>query len=45
MTLIHQAAGGTLRSINTIANGALVQAFLSNSAQVEKEHVQMAIGR
>jgi len=45
MNLIHQAAGGTLRSINTIANGALVQAFLSNSTQVEKEHVQMAIGR
>ena len=45
MTLIHQASGGTLRSINTIANGALVQAFLSSSAQAEKEHVQMAIGR
>jgi hypothetical protein len=45
MTLIHQASGGILRTIGTIANAALLRAFLAASKQVEAEHVQSVIQR
>lgn len=45
LTLIHQAAGGTLRTLGTIANAALLQAFTAHSQQVETEHVQQVIQR
>jgi len=45
LTLIHQASGGVMRNINTIANSALLKAYLSKSAQVEAEHIQSVIQR
>jgi type II secretory pathway predicted ATPase ExeA len=45
MTLIHQASGGILRTIGTIASAALLKAFLASSKQVETEHVQSVIQR
>ena len=45
MTLIHQASGGILRTIGTIASAALLKACLANSKQVEAEHVQSVIQR
>jgi type II secretory pathway predicted ATPase ExeA len=45
MTLIHQASGGILRTIGTIANAALLKASLASSKQVEAEHVQAVIQR
>ncbi len=45
MTLIHQASGGILRTIATIANAALLKAFLASSQQVEAEHVQSVLQR
>ena len=45
MTLIHQASGGILRTIGTIANAALLKASLASSKQVEAEHVQSVIQR
>ncbi len=45
MNLIHQASGGILRTIGTIANAALLKAFLASSKQVEAEHVQSIIQR
>ena len=45
LTLIHQAAGGTLRTLGTIANAALLKAFTAASHQVEAEHVQQVIQR
>lgn len=45
LELIHQAAGGILRTIGTIANAALLKAYLTKSRQVEAEHVQSVIGR
>lgn len=45
MTLIHQASGGILRTIGSIATAALLKAFLANSKQVEPEHVQSVIQR
>jgi general secretion pathway protein A len=45
LNLIHQASGGVMRNINTIANGALIKAFLSKSSQIETEHVQSVIER
>jgi type II secretory pathway predicted ATPase ExeA len=45
MTLIHQASGGILRTIGTIASAALLKAFLGSSKQVETEHVQSVIQR
>lgn len=43
--LIAQASMGILRTVNTIANSALVHARYANSPQVEKEHVQMVLQR
>jgi type II secretory pathway predicted ATPase ExeA len=45
LTLIHQASGGILRTIGTIANAALFKAFLAKSTQVEAEHVQSVVQR
>ena len=45
LELIHQAGGGILRTVGTIANSALIKACLSKSRQVEAEHVQSVIGR
>jgi len=45
MSLIHQASGGILRTIGTIANAALLKASLGSSKQVEAEHVQSVIQR
>jgi|TARA_B100000315_G_scaffold50489_1_gene45013 type II secretory pathway predicted ATPase ExeA len=44
-TLIHQASGGILRTIGTIATAALWKAFMGRSQQVEVEHVQAVIQR
>ena len=45
MTLLHQASGGILRTIGTIASASLLKAFLASSKQVETEHVQSVIQR
>ena len=45
MELIHQAAGGILRTIGTIANASLLKAFMAKSPQVEAEHVHSVIQR
>jgi type II secretory pathway predicted ATPase ExeA len=45
MSLIHQASGGILRTIGTIANASLWKAFLGKSQQVEIEHVKSVIQR
>jgi general secretion pathway protein A len=45
LTLLHQASGGILRTMNTIANAALQRAHLANSQQVEAEHVQAVVQR
>lgn len=45
LTLIHQASGGVFRSIGIIAWAAMYRAFLSNSHQVEAEHVKAVIER
>jgi len=45
LSLVHEASGGILRVVNTIANGALVQAFLAKQNQVEAEHVHSVIKR
>ncbi len=45
MELIHQAAGGILRTIGTIANAALMKAYMAKTQQVEAEHVHAVIQR
>ena len=45
LTLLHQASGGTLRTLGIIANATLMQAFTARSPQVETEHVQQVIQR
>ena len=45
LTLIHQAAGGIMRNINTVAQGSLYKAYHTKSAQVEAEHVKAVIER
>lgn len=45
MTLIHNASGGVMRVINNMAQHALIKAYLSNSATVEKEHIQSVLSR
>jgi type II secretory pathway predicted ATPase ExeA len=42
---IHQASGGTMRVINTLALAALLKVFMLKQKQVEAEHVQMVIAR
>jgi len=43
--LVHQASGGILRTIGTIAGAALFKAFMGKSRQVEAEHVHAVIQR
>ena len=45
LTLLHQASGGTLRTLGIIANATLMQAFTTRSPQVEAEHVPQVIQR
>jgi type II secretory pathway predicted ATPase ExeA len=45
LSLIHQASGGIMRSINAIAQAAMMKAYLGKSPQVEAEHVQSVIER
>ena len=45
LTLLHQASGGTLRTLGIIANATLMLAFTARSQQVEAEHVQQVIQR
>ena len=45
LTLLHQAAGGTLRTLGSIVNATLLQASIARSQQVEAEHVQQVIQR
>ncbi len=45
LALIHQASGGTLRAIGTIATASLRKAYLAKSKQVEAEHVQAVLQR
>lgn len=43
MALIHQASGGSLRTINLIADSAIMKAYLTKSQQVEAEHISSII--
>ena len=45
LSLTHQASGGIMRNVNTIAQGAMMKAYLVKSPQVEAEHVQSVIER
>jgi type II secretory pathway predicted ATPase ExeA len=45
LNAIHQASGGTMRVINTIAQAALMKVFMLKQKQVEAEHVQMVLAR
>lgn len=45
MNLIHDGASGILRVVGNVSWQALIKAMLSDNAQVEKEHVQMVLGR
>jgi len=45
LALTHQASGGIMRNINTIAHAALVNAYMKKSVQVEVEHVKAVIER
>ncbi len=45
LSLTHQASQGIMRNINTIAQAAMFKAFLSQSSQVEAEHVKTVIER
>jgi type II secretory pathway predicted ATPase ExeA len=45
MELIHQAAGGIMRTIGTITAAALMKAYMAKTQQVEVEHVHAVIQR
>lgn len=45
MKAIHQASGGILRTINTIANASLIKVYQLKTQQVEAEHVNIVISR
>jgi general secretion pathway protein A len=45
LTAIHQASGGTMRIINTVALASLIKVFMVKQKQVEAEHVQMVLAR
>jgi general secretion pathway protein A len=45
LTLVHQVSGGILRTLGTIANAALLRAYMGKSPQVEAEHVQAVVQR
>ncbi len=45
LCLVHEASGGILRVINTVATGSMIKAFYSKHTHVEAEHVQSVIKR
>jgi len=45
LSLTHQASGGIMRNINTIAHAAMLNAYMKKSVQVEAEHVKAVIER
>ena len=45
LEFVHQASAGIMRTIGTIANAALMKAFIAKSQQVEAEHVQAVLQR
>ena len=45
LKLLHLVSGGIMRSAGTIANAALLQAFLAHTPQVEAEQVQAVVQR
>jgi len=45
LELIHQASGGNMRAIGTIATSAMWKAYMSKSGQIEAEHVQTVLRR
>ena len=45
LQLIHQASGGNMRVIGTIATTSMRKAFVSKSPQIEAEHVQSVLQR
>lgn len=45
LNAIHQASGGTMRVINTMALASLLKVFMLKQKQVEAEHVQMVLAR
>ena len=45
LALTHQASAGIMRTINTIAQAAMMKAYLGKSQQVEAEYVQNVIER
>jgi general secretion pathway protein A len=45
LSLIHQASVGVLRSIGTIATGAMMKAYHGDSPTIEGEHVQAVLTR
>ena len=45
LVLAHQASGGIMRNINTIAHAAMLNAYMKKSLQVEAEHVKTVIER
>jgi general secretion pathway protein A len=45
LNAIHQASGGAMRVINTMALASLLKVFMLKQKQVEAEHVQMVLAR
>ena len=45
LELAHQASGGIMRALNTIAHASLLNAYMKKSLQVEAEHVKASIER
>ncbi|MBM4388417.1 MAG: AAA family ATPase [Deltaproteobacteria bacterium] len=45
LELAHQASGGIMRALNTIAHASLLNAFMKKNLQVETEHVKASIER
>jgi len=45
LELIHQASGGNMRAIGTIATSAMWKAYMGKSRQIEAEHVQAVLQR
>lgn len=45
VSLIHQASGGILRTVGTIATASLWKVYLAKGKQVEAEHVQSVLQR
>lgn len=45
LELIHQASGGNMRAIGTIATSTMWKAYMGKSEQIEAEHVQAVLQR